>query len=53
MEIVGTFIAKQIDSQMLKIEIPVSFKRKFACSSEFRCFSRSELEEVIENIRAG
>ncbi|WP_341663728.1 hypothetical protein [Vibrio sp.] len=53
MEIVGTVRAKQLEGQILKMGKPVSFKRNFSGSSEFRHLTFEELEDVIEIIRAG
>jgi hypothetical protein len=49
---VGTVMAKKIESQILKLGEPVSFRSKFPGSSEFRHFSSSDLNKAIEIIRA-
>jgi hypothetical protein len=53
LENVGTVMAKKIESQILKLGNPVSFRRKFPGSGEFRHFSSSDLSKVIELIKTG
>jgi hypothetical protein len=50
---VGTLRAKQIEAEVLKLGGRVSFKSDFSGSSEFRHFSRLELNKGIELILAG
>ena len=52
LENVGTVRAKAIESQILKLGEPVSFRRNFLGSSEFRHFSSSDLNKAIEIIIA-
>ena len=53
LENVGTVMAKTIESQILKLGEPVSFRSNFPGSSEFRHFSSSDLNKAIEIIKAG
>ena len=53
LENVGTVRAKQIESQILKLGTPVSFRSKFPGSTEFRHFSSYDRNKAIELILAG
>jgi hypothetical protein len=53
LENVGTVRAKQIESEILKFGKPVSFRRSFPGSSEFRHFSSHDLNKAMELILDG
>lgn len=53
LENVGTVMAKKIESKILKLGKPVSFRGDFSGSSEFRHFSSSDLNTAIELIKTG
>ncbi|HFD2272866.1 hypothetical protein SCO41_14780 [Legionella pneumophila serogroup 2] len=53
LENVGTVMAKRIESQILKLGQPLSFRNSFPGSSEFRHFSSTDLNKAIELIKTG
>ena len=53
LENVGTVMAKSIESQILKLGKPVSFRSSFPGSSEFRHFSSTDLNKAIKLIKTG